>query len=110
MAAEEKRNNQNLLLVVLTLVLFSAVSSVCSAYICQYVLDSFEDGQAMVLLITSEGLKSDDKKLEGRLNRATLALNHCRDLGLALGIGAAGVGIAAGLRIWRDYRQKGQKG
>ena len=89
-------------MVVSVMVFFSGLASICSAVICDFVLDSFEDGQAMALLITSEGVKSDDKKLEKNLNRATEAMKTCRDLGYALGVGSLGVGLAAGLRIRKN--------
>jgi len=99
MAKNEKQNEFNLLLAVALMVFSSAVASLFSAYICEFVLDSFDDSSAMALLITDAGVKSDDKHLEKNLTSATIALKSCRDLGVVLGIGSLGVGLAVGIRI-----------
>lgn len=56
----------------------------------------------MVMLITDAGTKSDDKNLERNLSAATLGLQACRDLGLALAVGCLGVGVAVSVRIWKQ--------
>jgi hypothetical protein len=84
------------------LVLAAFVSAACSAFICDFVLRSFQDTNAMVMLITDAGTKSDDKNLERNLTSATLALKSCRDLGWALSIGCLGVGVAVFLRLRRQ--------
>ena len=55
----------------------------------------------MVMLITDAGTKSDDKNLERNLSAATMGLQACRDLGLALAVGCLGVGVAVLTRIFR---------
>ena len=94
--------DSNLLLAVGVLVLASLLAAASSAFICDFVLRSFQDTNAMVMLITDAGTKSDDKNLERNLSTATLGLQACRDLGLALAIGCFGVGVAVFLRIRRQ--------
>ena len=81
---------------------WSRIAAAASAFICDFVLRSFEDSQAMVLLITDAGTKSDDKNLERNLSAATMALKACRDLGWALSVGCLGVGVAVFLRLRRE--------
>ena len=95
-------SDANLLIAVAGLVAFSALAAIATAYICGFVLDSFQDTNAMVMLITDVGTKSDDKNLEHNLSSATMALKACRDLGWALAVGCFGVGVAVGIRIWRQ--------
>jgi len=97
-----KPADNNLLLAVALLVVAALLSAAASAFICDFVLRSFEDSQAMVLLITDAGTKSDDKNLERNLSAATLALKTCRDLGWALSVGCLGVGVAVFLRLRRE--------
>ena len=78
------------------------VAAAASAYICDFVLRSFQDTNAMVMLITDAGTKSDDKNLEKNLSAATMALKTCRDLGWALSVGCLGVGVAVFLRFRRE--------
>lgn len=99
---ESPSEGNNLLYAVGLLVLAAFVSAACSAFICDFVLRSFQDSQSMVLLITDAGTKSDDKNLERNLTSATLALKSCRDLGWALSIGCLGVGVAVFLRLRRQ--------
>lgn len=79
------------------------VGALSTAGLADYVLDSFDDSSTMALLITDAGLKSDDKKLTGQLTTATMGLKACRDLGWAVAIGCAGVGVAV---VIRSRRQK----
>ncbi len=99
---ESPSEGNNLLYAVGLLVIAAFVSAACSAFICDFVLRSFQDSQSMVLLITDAGTKSDDKNLERNLTSATLALKSCRDLGWALSIGCLGVGVAVFLRLRRQ--------
>jgi len=84
------------------LLICSAVGAFAVAYIADYILSSFQDTNAMVMLITDAGTKSDDKNLERQLTSATLGLKACRDLGWALAVGCFGVGIAVFLRFRRQ--------
>lgn len=99
---ERPSGDNNLLLAVALLVVAALMAAAASAFICDFVLRSFEDTQAMVLLITDAGTKSDDKNLERNLSAATLALKTCRDLGSALSVGCLGVGVAVFLRLRRQ--------
>lgn len=86
---------------VASLVVVSAITAVACAWICGFVLSSFQDSNAMVMLITDAGTKSDDKNLEHNLSSATTALKMVRDIGWALGVGTVAVGIAVAIRIRR---------
>lgn len=99
---ENPSGDKNLLLAVIGLVVAALVAAAASAYICDFVLRSFQDTNAMVMLITDAGTKSDDKNLERNLSAATLALKTCRDLGWALSVGCLGVGVAVFLRFRRQ--------
>ena len=94
--------DRNLLYAVCGLVLAAFVAAASSAWICDFVLRSFQDSQSMVLLLTDAGTKSDDKNLERNLTAATLALKTCRDLGWALSVGCLGVGVAVFLRLRKE--------
>ena len=78
---EKPSGDANLIWAVLLLVLAALLAAAASAWICDFVLRSFQDTNAMVMLITDAGTKSDDKNLERNLSAATLALKTCRDLG-----------------------------
>jgi hypothetical protein len=80
----------------------SFVGAVGVYVLSDYVLSSFQNTNAMVMLITDAGTKSDDKNLERQLTTATLGLQACRDLGLALAIGCFGTGVAVSIRIWKQ--------
>lgn len=95
-------SDANLLWAAVGLVACSLVGAVGVYLLSSFVLDSFQDSSAMALLITDAGTKSDDKNLERNLSTATLGLQACRDLGLALAIGCLGVGVAVFLRIRRQ--------
>jgi hypothetical protein len=95
-------SDANLLWAAVGLMACTFVGAVGIYLLSSYVLDSFQDSNAMAMLITDAGVKSDDKKLEGQLTSATLGLQACRDLGLALSIGCVGVGVATFLRIRRQ--------
>jgi hypothetical protein len=101
-AKQSPSGDKNLLLAVSALVLAALVAAAASAYICDFVLRSFQDTNAMVMLITDAGTKSDDKNLEKNLSAATQALKTCRDLGWALSVGCLGVGVAVFLRLRRE--------
>jgi len=99
---ESPSADNNLLVAVALLVIAALLSAAASAFICDFVLRSFQDTNAMVMLITDAGTKSDDKNLERNLSAATMALKTCRDLGWALSVGCLGVGVAVFLRLRRQ--------
>jgi hypothetical protein len=88
-----------LLLAVFLLTAFAGLSALASAYIAGFVLDQLQSTEAMALIITDGGIKSDSKELERNLSTATIALQTCRDLGWALAVGCIGVGVAMGIRL-----------
>lgn len=101
-ASPSDNRHINLHLSISGLLIVALVTAVSVAWICGYVLDSFQDSNAMAMLITDAGVKSDDKNLEHHLTFATKALIICRDLGWALGIGSLGCGVAVFLRTRKE--------
>lgn len=95
-------SDSNLLWATVALMACSFVGSVGVYVLSDYVLSSFQNTNAMVMLITDAGTKSDDANLERQLTTATLGLQACRDLGLALAIGCLGTAVAVSIRIWRQ--------
>jgi hypothetical protein len=96
--------HQNLTWALVAILVCSLIASASTAYICQYVLDSFQDSHAMAMLITDSGIVSDDKNLEANLSVATQGLHMAKDFGLALTIGVIGVGVAVFIRLRRQSR------
>ena len=94
--------NANLLLAVCLLTAFAGLSAFASAYIAGFVLDQLQSTDALVMIVTDGGLKSDSKDLERNMSVATLALRSVRDLGWALAVGCLGVGMAVFLRSRRQ--------
>jgi hypothetical protein len=99
--SDRSASEGNLLLAVCLLVAFAGLASVTTAYTAGFVLDQLQNTDAMVMLVTDGGIKSDSKELESNLSSATLALQSVRDLGLALSFGCLAVAVAAGFRVWR---------
>ena len=94
--------HQHLTWALVAILVCSFIASASTAYICQYVLDSFQNSHAMAMLITDAGVLSDDKNLESNLSVATQGLQVAKDFGLALTIGVVGVGLAVLVRIRRQ--------
>jgi hypothetical protein len=92
----------NLLLAVTLLTAFAGVSAFASAYIAGYVLDQLQNTEALALIVTDGGLKSDSANLERNMSWATMALKSVRDLGWALAVGCLGVGVAVFIRFRRQ--------
>ena len=105
---QDQKSESNLLITIAGMILFTALAAFAIAYISSFILASFEDGHAMAMLITNEGVKSDDKNLEHNLNSATHALITCRDLGWALGVGCLGM-IAALVIRWMKSKEQVSK-
>ena len=87
---------------VILLTAFAGLSALASAYIAGFVLDQLQNTEALALIVTDGGLKSDSKDLERNMSVATLALRSVRDLGWALAVGCLGVGVAVFLRSRRQ--------
>jgi hypothetical protein len=94
--------HQNLTWALIAILACSLVASASTVWICEYVLDSFQNSHAMAMLITDAGVLSDDKNLEGNLSVATQGLHMAKDFGLALTIGVLGVGLAVFVRVRRQ--------
>ena len=101
-AKPRESGSANLLLAVCLLTAFAGVSAFASAYIAGYVLDQLQSTDALVMIVTDSGLKSDSKDLEQNMSAATLALKAVRDLGWALAVGCLGVGVAVFVRSRRQ--------
>ena len=101
-AKPRESGSANLLLAVCLLTAFAGVSAFSSAYIAGYVLDQLQSTDALVMIVTDAGLKSDSKDLEQNMSAATLALKSVRDLGWALAVGCLGVGMAVFVRSRRQ--------
>jgi hypothetical protein len=101
-ATDHQHQQEKLTWALIAILVCSFIASASTAYICQYVLDSFQDSHAMAMLITDAGVLSDDKNLESNLSVATQGLHMAKDFGLALTIGVVGVGLAVLVRIKRQ--------
>jgi hypothetical protein len=102
--------NANLLLAVCLLTGFAGLSALASAYVAGYVLDQLQNTEALALIVTDGGLRSDSANLERNMSWATAALKSVRDLGWALAVGCLGVGLAVIIRTLRKGRHGGPKG
>jgi hypothetical protein len=100
--AKQESGSGNLLLAVTLLTGFAGLSALSSAYIAGYVLDQLQSTNALVMIVTDAGLKSDSADLERNISTATMALKSVRDLGWALAVGCLGVGVAVFLRSRRQ--------
>jgi proteasome assembly chaperone (PAC2) family protein len=100
--AKQESGSANLLLAVTLLTGFAGLSALSSAYIAGYVLDQLQSTDALVMIVTDAGLKSDSADLERNMSTATMALKSVRDLGWALAVGCLGVGVAVFLRSRRQ--------
>jgi hypothetical protein len=98
----KESGSANLLLAVTLLTVFAGVSALSSAYISGYVLDTLQSRDALVMIVTDAGIKSDSATVEQGLSAATLALRSVRDLGWALSVGCLGVGVAVFIRSRRQ--------
>jgi hypothetical protein len=100
--AKQSGAEGNLMFAVILLTAFAGLSALASAYIAGFVLDQLQNTEALALIVTDGGLKSDSKDLERNMSVATLALRSVRDLGWALAVGCLGVGVAVFLRSRRQ--------
>jgi hypothetical protein len=98
-ASEDK----NLLWANMALITCSFVGSVGIYLLAEHVLTSFQNTQAMAMILGDAGrIVSDDKNLEQNLSSATMGLKACRDLGLALALGCFGCAVAVSVRLIRS--------
>ena len=99
--SDQPSADDNLVLVVCFLTAFAGLSAFASAYISGYVLDTLQSRDALVMIVTDAGIKSDSVSVEQGLSSATTALLAVRDLGMALSIGCLGIGLALGIRQYK---------
>jgi hypothetical protein len=104
MAKEKAKQSDggNLLLAVTLITAFAGLTALASAYIAGEVLQILQSRDALVMIVTDAGIKSDSVSVEQGLSAATLALKAVRDLGWALAVGCLGVGVAVFLRSRRQ--------
>jgi hypothetical protein len=102
--ANAEHHNHNLRLAVIGCVAVSMICALTVYLTADFILASFRSTDAMVMLITDAGLRSDDKNLERNLSSATLALATCRDVCLALFLGCCLIGGAMAVKLlgWAD--------
>lgn len=98
---DEKNENHNLHLSIVTLIVCTLVSAVSIIYICNFVLESFQSTTACAMLITDSGIKSDDPNLERNLSVAGQALMSCKDFAWALVVGLSVCLFAVVIRMKR---------
>lgn len=94
-------SDSNLLLAVCLLTGFAGLTAVTCAWTAGFVLDNLQNTEALALIVTDGGLRSDSQTLERNMSSATLALRSVQDLGLALSFGCLAVAVAVGFRLWR---------
>jgi hypothetical protein len=98
---KEKQSVDNNLLISAGIILgISSVCAIYTAWVVNQVLNAFASTEAMVMLITDSGIKSDDLKTERQLSEATLALQTSRDVAVALVVASLMMGIALAWRLW----------
>jgi len=102
--SDQQSADDNLVIVVCFLTLFAGLSAFSSAYIAGVVLDTLQSRDALVMIVTDAGIKSDSISVEQGLSSATTALLAVRDLGMALSIGCLGIGLALGIRQYKAKR------
>ena len=102
--SDQPSADDNLVIVVCFLTLFAGLSAFSSAYIAGVVLDTLQSRDALVMIVTDAGIKSDSISVEQGLSSATIVLLAVRDLGMALSIGCLGIGLALGIRQYKAKR------
>jgi hypothetical protein len=80
----------------------AGLTALSCALTSSYVLDQLHNSEALALIVTDGGIKSDSADLERNLSWATTALKSVRDLGWALAVGCLGVGVAVFIRFRRQ--------
>jgi len=97
--ANAEHQAHNLRLAVIGCVVVSMICALTVYLTADFILASFRSTDAMVMLITDAGVRSDDKTLERNLSSATLALATCRDVCLALFLGCCLIGGALTIKL-----------
>lgn len=94
-------SESNLLWAVSLLTIAAGGTAFASAWTAGFVLDNLQNTEALALIVTDGGLRSDSQSLERNMSSATLALRSVQDLGLALAFGCLAVAVAVGFRLWK---------
>ena len=102
----QKSGDNNLLIAAGIILGIGALCAIYTGLVVNSVLDAFSSTDAMVMLITDSGIKSDDLKTERQLSEATLALKASRDIAVALGVSSVMMGLAL---AWRVLGRKGNR-
>jgi len=89
-----KQENKNFLIAIIGILAITLVSSLFCSLTIDYILQSLNNSNCMVMLITDAGIKSDDINLENNLSSATQTLITLKDISLALFVGSLGVSTA----------------
>ena len=90
------------MLAVCLLTAFAGLTAFASAFVAGYVLDQLQSGEALAMIVTDGGIRSDSRDLERNMSSATSALMSLRDFSLALSVGCVGIVLALGVRHWRS--------
>jgi hypothetical protein len=106
--ANAEHQAHNLRLAVIGCVVVSMICALTVYLTADFILASFRSTEALVMLITDAGIRSDDKTLERNLSSATLALGTCRDICLALFLGCCLIGGALAVKLmgWAERSGK----
>jgi len=99
----QKSGDNNLLISAGIILCIASLCAVYTATVVDGVLSAFASTEAMVMLITDSGIKSDDLKTERQLSEATIALQTSRDIAVALVVASLMMGSAL---AWRLLGQK----
>jgi hypothetical protein len=102
--ANAEHQAHNLRLAVIGCVVVSMICALTVYLTADFILSALRSTDALVVLITDSGIRSDDLALEKNLSSATLALTTCRDVCLALFLGCCLIGgsLAVKLLGWAE--------
>jgi len=106
--ANAEHQAHNLRLAVIGCVVVSMICALTVYLTADFILASFRQSEALVMLITDAGIRSDDKTLEKNLSSATLALATCRDICLALFLGCCLIGGALAVKLMGWAKRPGK--
>ncbi len=95
------KSDRNLLLAVGMTAMIAGGAAIVTAWAIDSALSAFKDTNAMVALITQDGVVMDDKNTEKQLAGATAALRFCYEIALALGAATVMIAVALVVRIFR---------
>jgi hypothetical protein len=66
------------------------------------VIDTIQTGEGLALIVTDKGIMSDSAKDEASLSSATKGLVDAQTESIILAISCAGIGVALGIRTFRQ--------